>query len=47
MKKSEHNLKDLQDNIKGANICIKGFQKGKKEKKVGESLLEKIMAESL
>ena len=48
MKKYESNIRNLWDNIKGANLRIIGIPEGegKKKKKEIENVFEEIMAEN-
>ena len=45
MKRTEKSLRDLRDNIKCTDICIKGSQKEKRERK-GLRISEEIIAEN-
>ena len=46
MKKYESNIKDLQDNIKWANLSIRGIREGEEKDKGIENIFEEIMAEN-
>ena len=46
MKRNEHSLRDLWDNIECTDIRIIAFQKKKRKKKASEKLFEEIMVEN-
>ena len=43
MKKHENNIRDLQDNIKLANLCIIGIPEGEEKEKGIENIIEEII----
>ena len=45
MKKHESNIRELQDNIKQANLCIIGIPEGEEKEKGIENIFEEVMAE--
>ena len=47
MERTEESLKDLWDNIKHTNACIKGVPEGQEREKGPEKVFEEIIAESL
>ena len=47
MKRNEHSLWDLWDNIKHMNICIIGVPEGEERDKGPEKIFEEIIAENL
>ena len=46
MKKHKSNIRDLCDNIKHANLCIKGIQEGEEKEEMIENILEVIMLQT-
>ena len=46
MKKHEKSIRDLWDNIKGANLCIIGIPEGKVKENGIENIFEEIMYEN-
>ena len=46
MKKHKSNIRDLCDNIKHANLCIKGIQEGEEKEEMIENILEVIMPQT-
>ena len=47
MKKHESKIRDLQHNIKQANLCIIGIPERKEEEKGFENIFVEIMAENI
>ena len=45
MKKHKSNIRDLCDNIKHANLCIKGIQEGEEKERGIENIFEEIVSE--
>ena len=46
MKRNENSLRDIWDNIKQTNICIKGVPEGEEKQKEPQKVFKEIIAEN-
>ena len=46
LRKNEEGLREMQDNMKRINICIRGIPEGEEEEQGIENLFEKVMMEN-